>query len=279
MHDAGFAVAVPPPPTVVQPVAVAPKAEVPAPVAVVEKIEKAKPVVTGYDDAMTQGKQLAAQGDAIGARELFDAAAKLDRKAAAPHVELARLFIASDDRALAMAAANKAVKLAPESSQAWNTLGRANLARKSYDDAIAAFTKATELDETNVWAWNNLGFTHLEQKDYTKAAEALEQATKLPGVTGFMWNNLGTAYEQLDELDDARMAFAAGGKLGSGPALASAKRLVGVTVVAVKFEAAKQQPAVQEYDTRETVPEEAGSDDGSAAPAAGSDEQPAGTTL
>ena len=30
-----------------------------------------------------------------------------------------------------------------------------------------------------------------------------------------MFNNLGTALEHLDQLDDARMAYEAGGKLGS----------------------------------------------------------------
>ena len=53
-------------------------------------------------------------------------------------------------------------------------------------------------------------------------------ATAKPNATGFMWNNLGTAYEQLDQLDDARVAFEAGGKLGSKEAVASRKRLEGV---------------------------------------------------
>jgi len=256
-------------PSLVAPAPVATVVDVPAPAVAI-----AKPVVTApapvarelptkYDDALDEGKRLAAQGDGVGARELFEAAAKLDRKAAAPHVELARLFIASGDRGLAMAAANKAVKLAPASSQAWNTLGRAELARFGYDGAIAAFTKATELDTDNVWAWNNLGFTQLAQKHYAEAVEALARATNCAGATGYMWNNLGTAYEQLGQLDEARAAFAAGGKLGSGPALASAKRLVGVTaIVAVRPSApvvkSGSEPGVagvHEYETREPEPE------------------------
>jgi len=231
----------------------------------------AREIPTKYSDALAQGKQLAAQGDLLGARELLEAAAKLDRKAAAPHIELARLFITSGDRGLAMAAANKAVKLAPESSQAWNTLGRAQLARFSYDDAVVAFTKSTELDATNAWAWNNLGFTQLAQKNYAEAVDALSHATGLPSATGYMWNNLGTAYEQLGQLDDARTAFAAGGKLGSTPALASAKRLVGVTsVVAIGHGEpathAEAKPEVHEYETREPEPvAEPATTDGSAA--------------
>lgn len=217
----------------------------------------AREVPATYADALAQGKALALQGDGVGARELFQAAAKLDRKAAAPHIELARLAIRSGERNLAMTAATTAVKLAPDSSQAWNTLGRAQLARFSYDDAVTAFGKATELDATNAWAWNNLGFAQLEQRHYAEAADALAHATSLPAATGYMWNNLGTAYEQLGQFDDARAAFASGGKLGSGPALASAKRLVGVTsVVAVRrVELVPESPAaVHEYETREAIP-------------------------
>ncbi len=244
----------PAPVAIVEPAPVAP-AVVPAPVVAAKPVARELPAT--YAEALAQGKALAQQGDGVGARELFLAAAKLDRKAAAPHIELARLAISSGERSAAMTAATKAVKLAPDSSQAWNTLGRAQLARFSYDDAVIAFGKATELDATNAWAWNNLGFAQLEQQHYAEAADALAHATSLPAATGFMWNNLGTADEQLGQLDEARAAFASGGKLGSGPALASAKRLVGVTaVVAVRrVDPASEGPtAVHEYEPREALP-------------------------
>jgi len=196
------------------------------------KVEPA-PVPTTYSETLAQGKAAAAKGDNAHARELFEAAIKLDRKAVEPHIELSRVFIAMGERHLAVAAANKAIKLAPESSQAYNTLGRAELARFSYDDAIAAFRKAVELKADNVWAWNNLGFTHLQLKHYQEAVDALVEATGHKGAEGYMWNNLGTAYEQLGQLDDARGAFEAGGKLGSKEALASRKRLEGVKAIIV----------------------------------------------
>ena len=164
---------------------------------------------------------------------MFEAAAKLDKKRAEPHIELAKLFITSGDRGLAMAAANKAVKLAPLSSQAWNTKGRAELNRFAYDDAIEAFSKAVELNQDNVWAWNNLGYTELQLKKYDEAVEHLSQATQKKDATGFMFNNLGTALEHLDRLDEARVAFEAGGKLGSREALSSRKRLEGVKSIAI----------------------------------------------
>jgi len=190
-------------------------------------------VPTKFDDAFAQGKALAAKGDTANAKLMFEAAAKLDKKRAEPHMELAKIYITSGERGLAMAAANKAVKLAPLSSQAWNTKGRAELNRFAYDDAIEAFSKAVELNQDNAWAWNNLGYTELQLKKYDEAVEHLSQATQKKDAAGFMFNNLGTALEHLDRLDEARVAFEAGGKLGSQEALASRKRLEGVKSIAI----------------------------------------------
>lgn len=222
---------VPPAPQVREPVQLPPVApapaivEQPAPVAVEEV---PKPIPTKYSEALEDGRAAAAKGDTAYALELFEAAAKLDRKQADPQIELARVYLDTKDKGHAIAAATKAVKLAPKSSRAWNTLGRAELARWSYQGAHDAFTKAAQLDPDNAWAWNNLGFTELSFKSYQAAADALVVATSKPNATGYMWNNLGTAYEHLDLLDEARDAFERGGKLGSNQALASRKRLEGV---------------------------------------------------
>jgi tetratricopeptide (TPR) repeat protein len=216
-------------PVVEQPIASAPKTEPAMPVKLVAAIV----VPTKYDDALAQGKELATKGDIANAKLMFEAAVKLDAKRAEPHIELAKLFITTGDRGLAMAAANKGVKLAPLSSQAWNTKGRAELNRFAYDDAIEAFSKAVELNQDNVWAWNNLGYTELQLEKYDEAVEHLSQATQKKDATGFMFNNLGTALEHLDRLDEARVAFESGGKLGSKEAQSSRKRLEGVKSIAI----------------------------------------------
>ena len=67
-----------------------------------------------------------------------------------------------------------------------------------------------------------------------------------------MWNNLGSAYEQLDQLDDARDAFDSGAKLGSVAAKESRKRLDGVDTVRV----ARTDTKVKEpsFETSEPMP-------------------------
>lgn len=236
-------------PTVAEVMPTSPAVVAPAPV------EDVMP--TTFKEAMQLGVALAAKGDVSRAREVLEAAAKLDRKAAEPHIELARLFIGQGERGLAIKHASKAVKLAPESSQAYNTLGRAELARFDYDAAVVAFRQATELNADNVYAWNNLGFAYLTLKQYQDAADALVVATAKKGATGYMFNNLGTAYEHLDQLDDARSAFDKGSDLGSKEAALSRKRLEGVDTIAVVQKPAA--PAVEEpktYENAEPMPED-----------------------
>lgn len=239
------------------PVAELPKAEKP--------VEIVAPMPEKYGERMAMGKALVAKGEHPRARELFEAAAQLDKKQAEPHVELARSYIATNDRALAIKAANKAVKIAPKSSAAYNTLGRAELLRHGYDSAIDAFTTATELDPENAWAWNNLGYTHLLLKQYELAVMSLVEATAKPAATGYMWNNLGLAYEQLDELDNARFAFEKGGKLGSKEAVASRKRLEGVDSIVVltkpaPLDVADEAQSETSYPASEPDPEEVADD-------------------
>jgi Flp pilus assembly protein TadD len=224
------------------PIAIAP----PPPLAIAAPAPK---VPTQYGEAMEDAKAALASGDSVHARDLLSSAVLLDKQQADPHVELARIAIAGKEKALAVKEARLATKLAPDSSRAWNTLGRAELARWQYQGAHDAFAKAAELDPDSAWAWNNLGFTELSFKSYRAAADALVVAVSKPGATGYMWNNLGTAYEQLDLIDEARDAFEHGGKLGSRESVASRKRLEGVAPMIAKVPA---EPPATDYPHDET---------------------------
>lgn len=235
---------------------------------------------TKVDELLKEGTKLVAAGKFGDAKTMFDAALKLDKKNVDVHIEIARMYISMKEKGLAVAAANKAVKLAPLSSLAWNTKGRAELTAHKYEEAIEAFTKAVELNDSNVFAWNNLGYTELLLKRYEDAAAHLAEATSRPGATGYMFNNLGTALEQLDRLDEARDAYESGGKLGSSVAASSRKRLEGVdSIVTVAVadpdhhdEVRGEGPRIKEYELvnegdlieeESTFPPTEGDDDGS----------------
>src|SRR5580698_4122141 len=57
---------------------------------------------TQFDDALAQGRALAGKGERDGAKQMLEAAIKLDKKRAEPHVELSRLYIADGQRGLAV---------------------------------------------------------------------------------------------------------------------------------------------------------------------------------
>ncbi len=267
----------------VDPMSFMPKLPTQTRVAEVSPVDNVKPVSapvqapvapTQFDDALAQGRALAAKGDRDGAVQMLEAAIKLDKKRAEPHIELARVYIADGKRGLAIAAAKKGTKLAPLSSLAWNTQGRAELTAFNYDDAIEAFSRACELDQDNVWAWNNLGYAELQLKKYDEAAEHFTEATSRKGATGFMYNNLGTALEQLGRFDEARLAFESGGKLGSREAASSRKRLEGVDSIAkADPQPQTKQPEAKSFDHGEDMPEiQTGSDVQNADGSAGSDD-------
>src|SRR3569832_1028962 len=79
-------------------------------------VTPAKPAVepsiivhTKFDDALAQGKALAAKGDTAIAMLMIEDAAKRDKMLAEPDFVLAKIFFTIGVRGLAMAAANKAV--------------------------------------------------------------------------------------------------------------------------------------------------------------------------
>lgn len=224
-------------------------------------VEVAAPLPTKYDDALAKGRELLAKGVHAEAKEMLELAMKLDGKKAEPHIEMARLYIATSQRGKAIASAKQAIKRAPLSSTAWNTKGRAELAAHNYDNAIEAFSEAIELNEDNVFAWNNLGYTELLLEQYEDAAEHLTEATSRKGATGYMFNNLGTALEHLDRLDEARLAYDTGGKMGSTSAAASRKRLEGVESIAIA-QADDTQASVHDEVRGNTVKEYELTDEG-----------------
>ncbi len=169
------------------------------------------PLPTAFDDALAQGRELVGEGRSHdGARRSCSRRRSSSTRSVRSRTSSSR---GSTSRAViagleVIAAANKCVKLAPTSSRAWNTKGRAELERASRTtDAIEAFTKSVELDRDNVWAWNNLGFTELQLKKYDAAAEHLadrgdERARARPATCST--TSAPRSSSLADRLDDAR---------------------------------------------------------------------------
>ena len=164
----------------------------------------------------------------------FDVDAELDRlaleakKSPQAKVAFARALVEAGRLKEARVHIEDALDVAPESTQAWNLLGRIELSARDLDAAVVAFQRAAEEDPENTYAWNNLGYALIEQEKFDEAAAALENATAGAKPTAYMWNNLGMAYEHMDRIREARAAYRQAAAAGSAKGKANADRLEGV---------------------------------------------------
>jgi tetratricopeptide (TPR) repeat protein len=187
-----------------------------------EVVPAATPLPTSYKAAMKAAKK-ASPADKL---TLYEHAATLEPDEAAPHIELARVYIAQQQPRAARKHAELALDREPTSG-AWNTLGRIELLDGDREAALEAFGKATEANPDNAWAWNNLGLVHLQLGQHVEAVAALERATSGDRPEGYMWLNLATAYERSDQVELARAAYRQAAKHGSDAAKAALARLDG----------------------------------------------------
>lgn len=85
----------------------------------------------------------------------------------------------SSDLDLAVEWANKAARLAPESSEVFDTLGWVYRAKKDHNSATSAFKRATLLNPESATAFYHLGLSYMDQQDKTQAANAFNRAMQL----------------------------------------------------------------------------------------------------
>jgi len=172
-------------------------------------------VPSGYAARLKLAKRLVRDGRVDDAELVYAQAAEDEPTRATPRIELARLRLAAKDVAGARKHAEAAVELAPESSGAWNTLGRVELLDGDKLAAIDAFTRAAEANPDNSYAWNNLGLVLGQLGRWDEAVAALERATGGAHPEAFMWSNLGVAYERGEQIELGRAAYRQAARAGS----------------------------------------------------------------
>jgi tetratricopeptide (TPR) repeat protein len=103
----------------------------------------------------------------------------------------------------------RAIKLKPEYSNAYNYLGFVYFGEGKVDEAIKYYHKAldNELYLNPQDAHMNLGLAYLSRQEYRKAMLQLEEAVRLVPDFAAAYNNLGKAYEGLGQYDKARFNY------------------------------------------------------------------------
>jgi tetratricopeptide (TPR) repeat protein len=100
-------------------------------------------------------------------------------------------------------AANRAISINPDLSQAWVVKGIINLSKYQFQDAQTALLRATELNPKNdtAWLWLGLHFAAVGNQD--RALEAIENATQIAPEVGVNFSNLGRVLHAKGDLDQA----------------------------------------------------------------------------
>jgi tetratricopeptide (TPR) repeat protein len=112
---------------------------------------------------------------------------------------------------LALGDAYRAVYYAPDSPEAYNTLGTLFQALGQRVDARAAYRRALTLNPDAAYALNNLCYLSLLEGKGNDAIGECDSALKLAPKAAGVRNNLGLAYASLGDLQSARREFSAAG--------------------------------------------------------------------
>jgi Flp pilus assembly protein TadD len=143
--------------------------------------------------------------------ELLTKALAIDRRDAATHDAIARLWRDSGLPHLGLGDAHRAVFFDPTSPVMHNTLGTIFQALGRRPLARVEFERALRLDETAAYALNNLCYGWMLDGDATKAIAACERALRIDPQLTAARNNLGLARAMGGDAAGATAAFARAG--------------------------------------------------------------------
>jgi tetratricopeptide (TPR) repeat protein len=98
---------------------------------------------------------------------------------------------------------DKAIKIDPNLSQAWNNKGTAFGILEKYQEATECFEKALEIDPNDAKAWNNKGIVLDKLGKYQEAIEHYDKATEFEPNGAYAWYNKGSVLSILGKYQEA----------------------------------------------------------------------------
>ncbi len=119
------------------------------------------------------------QGDPTGAIEEYQAAIRLNPESAEAYRGLGAVFIDTHEWRNAEDALRTSTRLDATDSQTFYWLGRALMAQQKFSGATDAFTTATDLNPQDAESFSDLGLVRMSQGYASDAANALTQAIQL----------------------------------------------------------------------------------------------------
>lgn len=98
---------------------------------------------------------------------------------------------------------NEAIRVYPESSDAFNRRGLIYEARREYDTALKDYQESARLDPANAFPWFNMGDVHRVNGRDQEAYDAYTKAIELNPQYAVAYNNRGLIWESIQKFDEA----------------------------------------------------------------------------
>jgi Flp pilus assembly protein TadD len=148
------------------------------------------------------------QGDLPLAIEALTVAARLDPNSAATHSVLGRAYERKGDLARALEQYKRVIALTPQSPVGYNNVAWLYARQaKNLDEALALAQKAQELAPNSGAVLDTLGWVHYQRGEYTRAEPILKKATGLLTSNATLFYHLGMTYYKLGRREDAAAAL------------------------------------------------------------------------
>lgn len=119
------------------------------------------------------------------------------------YVNLALVFLQTQQPAPAAAACREALRLRPGWLEVLNILGNCEFRQGHFDDAIAIYQQVLALNPDFLSALSNLGAAHKQKGDLDAAADCCRKIFQLSPVAHEAHNNLGIIFAEQGKIDEA----------------------------------------------------------------------------
>ncbi|MBC8088838.1 MAG: tetratricopeptide repeat protein [Phycisphaerae bacterium] len=142
---------------------------------------------------------------------------RVDHLGASTYIEKGWSLLSLGDAVAAQQAFQRAMELAPASSEAESLLGWAQMMQENYDSALLTFHNVLLREPQNALARTNVGYICLRKKIYGEAIEHLSRAIRLNDdrkATLYAHLYLGQVYYEREMFDDANVFFRKAIELG-----------------------------------------------------------------
>jgi Flp pilus assembly protein TadD len=162
------------------------------------------------------GIELAARGDARGARDAYERALAADPVSIRASTNLAAIELADGHPEAALERLEGVAARAPDSSVVWDSHGRVLAALGRDSDARTSFTRATQADPADAGAWIDLGLTEHRLGNDDAAEQAFRKALEAAPEDPTALVDLGVLLAERGDLAAAEATFERAARAGAG---------------------------------------------------------------